>query len=57
MKSVDEYLNSVSYEDDPNYVPSEFALNFINFIKLVNGSRGEENLTPIKYEHLFLIET
>ena len=47
MKSVDEYLNSVSYEDDPNYVPSEFALNFINFIKLVNGSRGEENKTPI----------
>lgn len=47
MKSVDEYLNSVSYEDDPNYVPSEFALNFINFIKLVNGPRGEENKTPI----------
>jgi len=30
-----------------NYVPSDFALEFITFIKLVNGGDGEENLTPI----------
>ena len=50
MKSVDDYLNEVSYEVDPNYRPSEFALDFINFIKLVNRDKGgEENKTPIMH--------
>jgi predicted phage terminase large subunit-like protein len=44
---VEEFLNKISYENDPNYVPSVFALNFINFIKLVNGAEGEENKTPV----------
>lgn len=46
-KTVDEWLNDISYEDDPNYVPSEFALEFVSFIKLVNGEKGEENKTPV----------
>jgi len=46
-KTVEDYLNSVDYSDDPDYVPSEFALEFINFIKLVNGEPGEENKTPV----------
>ena len=46
-KTVDEWLNSCSYEDDPTYVPSEFALEFISFVKLVNGDKGEENKTPV----------
>ncbi len=45
--TVESYLNSVSYANDPSYVPSNFALEFVNFIKLVNGGEGEENLTPI----------
>jgi len=45
--TVESYLNSVSYANDPSYVPSDFALEFVNFIKLVNGEEGEENLTPI----------
>jgi predicted phage terminase large subunit-like protein len=44
---VEDYLNATSYEDDPNYVPSEFALEFVTFIKLVNGEQGEENKTPV----------
>jgi predicted phage terminase large subunit-like protein len=44
---VEDYLNSISYEVDPNYVPSDFALEFVTFIKLVNGGQGEENLTPV----------
>ena len=52
MKTVDDYLNEVSYKEDPNYIPSEFALNFINFIKLVNGGKGEENKTPITHLHM-----
>ena len=47
VKTVEEWLNGVSYADDPNYVPSQFAVAFVNFIKLVNGGQGEENVTPI----------
>lgn len=46
-KTVDEWLNQVDYRDDPNYVPSTFAVQFVNFIKLVNGGAGEENVTPV----------
>ena len=46
-KSVDEWLNDIDYEDDPTYVPSEFALEFVSFVKLVNGEKGEENKTPV----------
>ena len=46
---IDEILNYISYDaaNDAGYVPSDFALEFINFIKLVNGTTGEENLTPV----------
>ena len=46
-RSVDQWLNSVSYGDDLEYQPSQFSLAFINFIKLVNGGTGEENITPV----------
>jgi len=44
---VEKQLNAVNYGIDPYYVPSDFALEFVNFIKLVNGSTGEENITPV----------
>lgn len=47
VKTVEEWLNGVSYADDPDYVPSQFAVAFVNFIKLVNGGQGEENVTPV----------
>ena len=46
-KKVEDYLNSTDYEDNPNYVPSAFALGFVAFIKMVNGGQGEENKTPV----------
>lgn len=46
-QSVEDWLNQVNYSNDPSYVPSEFALEFVSFIKLVNGDRGEENKTPV----------
>ena len=47
-KTVEEWLNTVSYKQDSSYIPSEFALSFVSFIKLVNSDiGGEENLTPI----------
>ena len=45
--SVEQHLNAIVYGSDEQYVPSDFALEFINFIKLVNGEQGEENLTPV----------
>lgn len=44
---VEQYLAATDYTVDPNYVPSDFALEFVTFIKLVNGAQGEENKTPL----------
>lgn len=48
-KTVQDYLNEVSYQALNTYKPSEFAIRFINFVKLVNGSQGEENKTPVMH--------
>lgn len=45
--TVEEWLNSVSYADDASYVMSEFAAEFVAFIKMVNGNEGESNKTPV----------
>jgi len=45
---LDERLNHIDYKFLVNdYKPSLFAFKFINFIKLVNGSMGEENKSPV----------
>lgn len=46
-KTVQDYLNEVDYTKINEYIPSTFALDFINFIKLVNGTQGEEHKTPV----------
>lgn len=48
-QSVVEWLNSVDYSDDDFYVPDDFALEFVNFIKMVNGAAGEEHETPVTH--------
>lgn len=53
--TVDDYLNAVDYSDDPDYVPSDFALHYLAFIKMVNGAEGEENKTPVI--HLKMLDT
>ena len=45
-KKVTDYLNEVDYGDNDSYIPSQFALEFITFIKLVNGIEGEEHASP-----------
>ena len=47
-KTIDEWLEEVDfgYLNSSKYVPSEFALQFVNFIKLVNGEQGESNKSP-----------
>lgn len=52
---VEDYLNHVSYEVPADYVPSEFALEFVTFIKLVNGAQGEEHKTPLV--HYYMLDT
>jgi phage terminase large subunit-like protein len=51
-QSVDGWLDGVDYAMDPTYVPSQFALEFVTFIKLVNGGQGEENETPVLHLHM-----
>lgn len=47
-QDLDVWLDNVNYKDLNTglYVPSEFALTFMNFIKLVNGAQGESHKTP-----------
>lgn len=46
--SLENLVNKVDYTKlESEYVPSTFAIKFINFIKLVNGVEGEENTSPL----------
>lgn len=48
-QTVDDWLNQVDYSElnSGHYVPTSFALKFMNFIKLVNGEEGEQDKTPV----------
>ena len=52
--TVVEYLNKLSYLVPEDYVPSDFALEFLNFIKFVNAPRGEENASPVV--HMWMLD-
>ena len=47
-QSLNEWLDQVNYVElnSEGYVPTTFALTFMNFIKLVNGAEGESHKTP-----------
>ena len=55
-QTVDEWLNQVDYGElnSGHYIPTTFALNFMNFVKLVNGEDGEQNKTPVV--HLAMLD-
>ena len=54
---VEDYLAQIDYSGEESYIPSDFALEFINFIKLVNGEEGEEHKTPVlHYKMLDVIQ-
>ena len=55
VKKVEWYLDNVKFDAPANYVPSDFALDMVNFIKLVTDGAGEENLTPIL--HIYMLDT
>ena len=54
-KTVEDYLNTVDYLFEDDYVPTDFALLFVNFIKLVNGTEGESHKTPLV--HFKMLDT
>lgn len=54
-RKVEDYLNGTDYSVPKDYVPSDFALEFVTFIKLVNGEDGEENKTPLV--HYYMLDT
>ena len=47
-QDIDAWLDQVDYKilNSADYMPSEFALTYMNFIKLVNGGVGESHKTP-----------
>lgn len=51
-KTVEEFLNDVVYSHAQSYCPSSFALEFVTFIKLVNGTQGESHKTPVVHFHM-----
>lgn len=54
-KALEDYLKEVDYTFlNDGYIPSQEALEFLAFIKLVNGVQGEQNKTPAM--HLKIIE-
>lgn len=48
-KTVDHWLDTVDYSAEFNdaYEPTPFALNYVNFVKMVNGSSGEAHPSPV----------
>lgn len=57
QKTLEQWLSELDYKylNSSEYVPSEFALTFVNFIKMVNGAQGESNKTPAI--HLKMLDT
>lgn len=46
-QTVDAWLDQVNYENiNGSFVPSAFALQYVNFIKLVNGGVGDSHPSP-----------
>lgn len=46
-KTVEEYLREVDYRAlETDYIPSEFAIQYMNFIKMVNAGKEDIQLSP-----------
>lgn len=56
-RDLDDWLDNIDYGylNSDKFVPTEFALTFMNFIKLVNGKEGESHNTPPV--HLKMLDT
>lgn len=49
-KTVEEYLSEVDYKAwEKTYIPSEFALKYMNFIKMVNAGKEDIQTSPLAH--------
>ena len=46
-KTVDDYLNEIDYRELANYKPSEFAIGYMNFIKMVMVGSSDAQTSPL----------
>lgn len=47
-KTVEQYLAEVDYKDlANNYVPSEFSIRYMNFVKMVNAGKEDIQTSPV----------
>jgi predicted phage terminase large subunit-like protein len=50
VKLVDDYLNDINYTElNSNYIPSEYALRYLAYIKLITKDNPESHLTPVMH--------
>lgn len=49
---VEDFLNDIDYSNLAGYVPSAFALEFVNFMKLVDGGENENKTPVVHYKML-----
>lgn len=53
VKDLDQLVAEVDYAFlNEHYIPSTNAVEFITFIKLVNGGEGEEHASPVMHLHM-----
>jgi predicted phage terminase large subunit-like protein len=46
--TLEKLIRDVDYKAlEDGYIPSQFAIEMVNFIKLVNGAQGEEHNSPL----------
>lgn len=45
-KTVEDWLREVDYSESTKYVPSKFAVRFVDMIQLIHGAEGTQNVTP-----------
>lgn len=45
-KTVDDFLNEIDYRELENYVPTTFAISYINFVKMVNAGKEDIQSSP-----------
>ncbi len=46
-KTVDSYLNEIDYAELNKYVPSAFAIEYMNFVKIVNANQSDIQKSPV----------
>lgn len=56
-KTVDDYLNEVDYTGINTYIPSQFALDLVNLIKLIEGGEPENKTPPVHYKFIDTLVT